>query len=95
MLDVAVKQTSTTSPATSPASTRATWATARRSVTATAGASASSPWAARASAAICLAQIAAFPEAEERVPDLRMIVVAGPRIDPESLPEHYGLEIRV
>jgi hypothetical protein len=42
-----------------------------------------------------LAQIAAFPEAEERVPDLRMIVVAGPRIDPESLPEHYGLEIRV
>ena len=30
--------------------------------------------------------IAAFPEAKERVPALRMIVVAGPRIDPESLP---------
>ena len=29
--------------------------------------------------------IAAFPQAKERVPDLRMIVVAGPRIDPESL----------
>ncbi|MEP6978901.1 MAG: alpha/beta fold hydrolase [Thermoleophilia bacterium] len=38
--------------------------------------------------------IAAFPEAKERVPDLRMIVVAGPRIDPESLPSHDGLEIR-
>src|ERR671923_917338 len=38
--------------------------------------------------------IAAFPEAKERVPDLRMIVVAGPRIDPESLPTHDGLEIR-
>jgi pimeloyl-ACP methyl ester carboxylesterase/predicted glycosyltransferase len=29
--------------------------------------------------------IAAYPEAKERVPDLRMIVVAGPRIDPDSL----------
>jgi pimeloyl-ACP methyl ester carboxylesterase/predicted glycosyltransferase len=38
--------------------------------------------------------IAAFPEAKERVPDLRMIVVAGPRIDPESLPQHDGLEVR-
>jgi pimeloyl-ACP methyl ester carboxylesterase/predicted glycosyltransferase len=38
--------------------------------------------------------IAAFPEAKERVPDLRMIVVAGPRIDPLSLPQHDGLEIR-
>ena len=38
--------------------------------------------------------IAAFPEAKERVPDLRMVVVAGPRIDPESLPAHDGLEIR-
>ncbi|HEY2766683.1 MAG TPA: alpha/beta fold hydrolase [Solirubrobacteraceae bacterium] len=36
--------------------------------------------------------IAAFPQAKERVPDLRMIVVAGPRIDPESLPSHPGLE---
>jgi pimeloyl-ACP methyl ester carboxylesterase/predicted glycosyltransferase len=38
--------------------------------------------------------IAAFPEAKQRVPDLRMIVVAGPRIDPGSLPAHHGLEIR-
>jgi pimeloyl-ACP methyl ester carboxylesterase/predicted glycosyltransferase len=38
--------------------------------------------------------IAAFPAARELVPDLRMIVVAGPRIDPASLPAHDGLEIR-
>src|SRR3954467_7488409 len=38
--------------------------------------------------------IDAFPEAKQRVPDLRMIVVAGPRIDPESLPTHAGLEVR-
>jgi UDP-N-acetylglucosamine:LPS N-acetylglucosamine transferase len=38
--------------------------------------------------------IAAFPEAKQRVPALRMVVVAGPRIDPESLPSHDGLEVR-
>jgi predicted glycosyltransferase len=38
--------------------------------------------------------IAAFPDAKERVPALRMIVVAGPRIDPATLPAHDGLEIR-
>jgi pimeloyl-ACP methyl ester carboxylesterase/predicted glycosyltransferase len=38
--------------------------------------------------------IDAYPEAKERVPDLRMVVVAGPRIDPASLPQHEGLEIR-
>jgi len=37
--------------------------------------------------------IAAFPAAKERVPDLRMIIVAGPRIDPDSLPTHPGLEV--
>jgi pimeloyl-ACP methyl ester carboxylesterase/predicted glycosyltransferase len=37
--------------------------------------------------------IAAFPQAKERVPELRMIVVAGPRIDPESLPSRAGLEV--
>jgi pimeloyl-ACP methyl ester carboxylesterase/predicted glycosyltransferase len=37
--------------------------------------------------------IAAFPQAKEAVPDLRMIVVAGPRIDPASLPSHAGLEV--
>jgi pimeloyl-ACP methyl ester carboxylesterase len=38
--------------------------------------------------------IAAFPEAKQRVPALRMVVVAGPRIDPGSLPSHEGLEVR-
>ena len=38
--------------------------------------------------------INAYPEAKERVPELRMIVVAGPRIDPESLPQHDGLDVR-
>jgi len=38
--------------------------------------------------------IAAYPEAKQRVPDLRMIVVTGPRIDPGSLPAHDGLEVR-
>jgi predicted glycosyltransferase len=38
--------------------------------------------------------IESFPEAKERVPELRMIVVAGPRIDPASLPQHEGLELR-
>ncbi|HVO53672.1 MAG TPA: alpha/beta fold hydrolase [Solirubrobacterales bacterium] len=37
--------------------------------------------------------IASFPEAKQRVPELRMIVVAGPRIDPASLPCHDGLEV--
>ena len=38
--------------------------------------------------------IAAYPEARDRVPGLRMIVVTGPRIGPASLPAHNGLEIR-
>jgi UDP:flavonoid glycosyltransferase YjiC (YdhE family) len=38
--------------------------------------------------------IAAFPQAKERVPDLRMVVVAGPRIDPAALPQQDGLEVR-
>jgi pimeloyl-ACP methyl ester carboxylesterase/predicted glycosyltransferase len=37
--------------------------------------------------------IAAFPQAKERIPELRMIVVAGPRIDPQSLTSHAGLEV--
>ena len=37
--------------------------------------------------------ISAFPEAKRHVPGLRMIVVAGPRIDPATLPAHDGLEI--
>jgi pimeloyl-ACP methyl ester carboxylesterase/predicted glycosyltransferase len=38
--------------------------------------------------------MAAFPEARRRVPELRMIVVAGPRIDPQSLPPVEGIEVR-
>jgi len=38
--------------------------------------------------------IAAFPDAKARVPALRMVVIAGPRIDPHTLPTHEGLEIR-
>ncbi|MDK1010501.1 MAG: alpha/beta fold hydrolase [Actinomycetota bacterium] len=37
--------------------------------------------------------IAAYPEAKRKVPELRMVVVAGPRIDPDSLPSHEGLEV--
>jgi pimeloyl-ACP methyl ester carboxylesterase/predicted glycosyltransferase len=38
--------------------------------------------------------IEAFPEAKRRVPALRMVVVAGPRIDPATLSRHEGLEVR-
>jgi pimeloyl-ACP methyl ester carboxylesterase/predicted glycosyltransferase len=37
--------------------------------------------------------IAAYPLAKRLVPELRMVVVAGPRIDPGSLPSHPGLEV--
>ena len=39
------------------------------------------------------ATINAYPELKRRFPNLRMIVVAGPRIDPASLPAHAGLEV--
>ena len=35
-----------------------------------------------------------LPVARARIPDLRMLVVAGPRIDPASLPVSDGLEVR-
>ncbi len=38
--------------------------------------------------------IASFPEAKRLVLELRMVVVAGPRIDPEPLPRHEGMEVR-
>jgi pimeloyl-ACP methyl ester carboxylesterase/predicted glycosyltransferase len=38
--------------------------------------------------------MAAYPLAKRAVPELRMIVVAGPRIEPASLPSHAGLEVR-
>jgi predicted glycosyltransferase len=37
---------------------------------------------------------ASFGDAKRLVPDLRMILVAGPRIDPDSLPKVEGLEVR-
>jgi len=37
--------------------------------------------------------IASFDDAKRAVPELRMIVVAGPRIDPDSLPKPEGLEV--
>jgi predicted glycosyltransferase len=37
--------------------------------------------------------IAAYPLAKEQIPELRMVAVAGPRIDPDSLPSHPGLEV--
>jgi pimeloyl-ACP methyl ester carboxylesterase/predicted glycosyltransferase len=38
--------------------------------------------------------IEAFPESKRRLPALRMVVVTGPRIDPDTLPQHEGLEVR-
>lgn len=37
--------------------------------------------------------IDAFPSAKRQVPALRMVVVAGPRIDPERFSAHDGLEV--
>ena len=38
--------------------------------------------------------VKSFPLAKRLVPELRMIVVTGPRIDPASLPQIAGLEYR-
>jgi predicted glycosyltransferase len=38
--------------------------------------------------------VAAYPLAKKAVPELRMIVVTGPRIDPAAFPQHAGLELR-
>jgi hypothetical protein len=38
--------------------------------------------------------MSAFPAARRRIPELRMIVVTGPRITPESLPRVDGIEVR-
>jgi pimeloyl-ACP methyl ester carboxylesterase/predicted glycosyltransferase len=38
--------------------------------------------------------IAAFPAAKQLVPELRMVVVTGPRIDPRTLPAADGLDVR-
>src|SRR5439155_26446118 len=38
--------------------------------------------------------IRSVPEARRRVPELRLVAVAGPRIDPHSLPRAEGVELR-
>jgi predicted glycosyltransferase len=38
--------------------------------------------------------IGAFPLIRKQIDGLRMVAVAGPRIDPASLPSHDGVEIR-
>jgi pimeloyl-ACP methyl ester carboxylesterase/predicted glycosyltransferase len=38
--------------------------------------------------------IDAYPEAEAKVPGLQMLIVAGPRIDPASLPARDGVDVR-
>jgi UDP:flavonoid glycosyltransferase YjiC (YdhE family) len=38
--------------------------------------------------------LSSFPAAKRLVPELRMIAVAGPRIDPSTLPSFKGLEVR-
>ena len=38
--------------------------------------------------------VEAYPTAKDAVSDLRMIVVTGPRIDPDSLPQVEGVEYR-
>jgi pimeloyl-ACP methyl ester carboxylesterase/predicted glycosyltransferase len=38
--------------------------------------------------------VAAFPLAKRAVPELRMVVVTGPRIDPAAFPQRDGLELR-
>jgi predicted glycosyltransferase len=38
--------------------------------------------------------VEAFPEAKRRVPELRMVVVTGPRVDPSMLPQQEDLEVR-
>jgi pimeloyl-ACP methyl ester carboxylesterase/predicted glycosyltransferase len=37
--------------------------------------------------------IAAYPAAKDALPELRMVVVTGPRISPETVPDHAGLEV--
>ena len=38
--------------------------------------------------------VEAFPCLRTRLPDLRLVVVCGPRIDPATMPQHPGLEYR-
>jgi predicted glycosyltransferase len=36
----------------------------------------------------------AFPRMKREVPELRLVLVAGPRLSPEAFPRHEGLEVR-
>jgi predicted glycosyltransferase len=45
-------------------------------------------------AALLRLVIDAFPAAKQKIPNLRMVVVAGPRLDPSTLPTHDGVEVR-
>ena len=86
------------SPATSPGSRRRRPTRSRpgapSSATATTSWCASSPSAAAASGEPCSTRsIAAYPIAKRQLPALRMIAVAGPRIDPATFPTHPGLEV--
>ncbi|MBV8218303.1 MAG: alpha/beta fold hydrolase, partial [Solirubrobacterales bacterium] len=36
---------------------------------------------------------AAFPAVKQRIPELRMILIAGPRLDPDAFPQADGLEV--
>ena len=38
--------------------------------------------------------VESYDQAKQRVPGLRMVIIAGPRIDPASLPAQEGLEVR-
>ena len=86
-----------TSPATCPGSTRPPSPTARSSApssaTGPASRSASSRSAVPAWAGTCCGASSTLSEAKELVPELRMIVVAGPRIDPAAFLEADGLEV--
>jgi pimeloyl-ACP methyl ester carboxylesterase/predicted glycosyltransferase len=48
----------------------------------------------RAGEALLRKVIAAFPYARKAIGDLRLLVVCGPRIDPRSMPEVRGVDVR-
>ena len=41
---------------------------------------------------LALINLGRFAEVRRALPELRMVMVAGPRIDPEAIPAHEGLE---
>ena len=83
-------RSTSTSAATSSPPTRARRSTARRcapsSATARRGVCIVTVGGSGVGAGLLRRVIDAYPQARERVPGLRMVVVCGPRIDPDSLP---------